>query len=647
MVTTSSVGGTTSIDGLVSGLDTTSLINSIMATERLPEQQLTKAKTASQTMVSTLQNLNSLMTTMQTAAKNFIPDTITKASTWTSTVATSSSPALATASTSDSATAGSTTFTVLSVASAGAAVSAGTVSSLTTPIASGPFVLTKGASALGLSGVDAGASLSTGAHSIQVTQSSAGASLTGSSAVSGFGAVPPAVTIDGSNNTIVYYLDGSSIPTTVTLNAGTYSPVQLAAEIARASGGAVSATTDATGHLQITTTDEGSDASIQLDGSGTANATLGLTDTTTVSHGTDGMVSLDGGPATTVTNAAAGQTLTLTNAAGGSVVATLAGGLRAGTATSTSVSVAAGATLNDVVKALNSSGAGVTANAVQVGSSAYRLQVSSTTTGAASNITLSSGAFPSGQSALGGMQELYAGTDTVLQVGTGVGAYRVTSSTTAVTGLIPGVTVTAVAADPNTPVTVGVTSDTSTMASTMSALVDAVNGVLSNIATQSKYDTTSNTGGPLVGDSMTRDLVSQLTSAIIGTSSSTAAMAGVAVTRDGTVSFDQTAFLQAYSADPSGVTAAMTQMAKALSDTADQYSSPIDGAITQRINDENNNISDYTQRISDFEDRMTLVQQNLQTQYAALETMLGDLKSQSDWLTAQISSLPSTSSSSK
>ncbi len=37
---------------------------------------------------------------------------------------------------------------------------------------------------------------------------------------------------------------------------------------------------------------------------------------------------------------------------------------------------------------------------------------------------------------------------------------------------------------------------------------------------------------------------------------------------------------------------------------------------------------------------MTLRQQTLQTQYAAMETMLGTLKSQSDWLTGQLASLP-------
>jgi flagellar hook-associated protein 2 len=74
-------------------------------------------------------------------------------------------------------------------------------------------------------------------------------------------------------------------------------------------------------------------------------------------------------------------------------------------------------------------------------------------------------------------------------------------------------------------------------------------------------------------------------------------------------------------------------------------SDPITGSITTRISNEQDSIRDYTKQIADFEDRMTLRQQTLQTQYAALETMLGKLQSQSQWLTGQLASLPSTSSS--
>ena len=83
------------IDGLISGLNTTQIISQLMQVERLPEQQLTDHKTASQTMVSSMQGLNSLFTALQTAANAFVPDSITKQSAWGSTTGTSSAPTLA------------------------------------------------------------------------------------------------------------------------------------------------------------------------------------------------------------------------------------------------------------------------------------------------------------------------------------------------------------------------------------------------------------------------------------------------------------------------------------------------------------------------------------------------------------------------
>jgi len=277
-----------------------------------------------------------------------------------------------------------------------------------------------------------------------------------------------------------------------------------------------------------------------------------------------------------------------------------------------------------------------------VSSSAYRLQLTSATTGSASDVTVSGGGL---DTALGSMQVLNAGTDTVLRVGTGPGAFDVTSSTTTVTGLLPGVTLTALRADPSTQVAVDVTSDSNGIAAKMAALVSAANAALAYIDKQSAYDADTKTGGPLVGDSMARDLRQQVTDAVIGTSANVPALSGVSVSRDGTIAFDQSAFLAAYAKDPSGVAATMTSMSQQLADVSKNASDPTTGSITTRINNEQDSIRDYTKQIADFEDRMTLRQQTLQTQYAALETALGTLQSQSQWLAGQLGSLPTTSSS--
>jgi flagellar hook-associated protein 2 len=622
------------IDGLISGLKTSTVIAQLMAVERLPKAQLVKQESGSQARITALQSLNTLFATFQTAAKGFVPDSITGLSAWTTSSATTSNSLIASALPGVDAVPGSTSFTVDSLARAGAVVSLGTVGALTTPVAGGAFLVSKGAALMGMSDLSLGAALSAGAHVVEVTQSSVGATLTGSTPLAS------STLIDGTNNEISFYRDGAGSPTTITLNAGTYTPAQLAAEVAIASAGTITGSLDDAGGLVLSTAREGSISSLQLSA---VNASLGLTDTVSVGTGVNGIVTIDGF-VNTITSAGAGDALTLSGVGTDRVISTLSGGLRAGAGTTSKIDVAAAATLSAVVTALNGSGTGVTANAVQVSAGAYRLQISSTTTGSASDVTVSSGSFPPGTSSLGELQQLSAGTDTVLHVGTGPGAFDVTSSTTSVSGLMTGVTITAVKADPATTVTINVTSDANGIADKMAAMVASANSVLSFIATKSSYDLAAKTGGPLVGDGLTADLSRRIADAVVGTSSSTPMLSGVSLSRLGPITFDKAAFLAAYAEDPAGVTSTMTTMSEQFEELSNAASNPVSGWLTERVTQEQDSLRGYTKQIAAFEDRMTLRQQALQTQYAALESMLGKLQAQSQWLTAQLASLPTFSS---
>ncbi|WP_405474728.1 flagellar cap protein FliD N-terminal domain-containing protein [Paenarthrobacter ilicis] len=55
----------TAIDGLVSGLKTTDLINSFMSVEALPQTQLKTKLAANQTIISTLQSFNTKLTALK------------------------------------------------------------------------------------------------------------------------------------------------------------------------------------------------------------------------------------------------------------------------------------------------------------------------------------------------------------------------------------------------------------------------------------------------------------------------------------------------------------------------------------------------------------------------------------------------------
>jgi flagellar hook-associated protein 2 len=446
-----------SIDGLVSGLNTSTIIAQLMQVERQPEQALVSSRTSAQSMVKTLQGLNSAFSKMQTAAAAFSPASVLDPTAWDAHTATTSDTSIATATAGSKALSGGITFAVTSVASSGSAVSAGTVSSTSAPVVDGPFTLTKG-------------------------------------------------------------------------------------------------TTD------------------------------------------------------------------------------------------TTINVAAGASLADVVTAINKSGAGVTAAAVQVAPGSYRLQMTSTTTGSATDISVAAGTFPAATSSLGDMSALSMGADTVLRVGTGPGAYDVTSPSRTVSNLLPDVTIDVAKAAPGTQVSLTVGSDTASMTAKMSALVDAANAALSYIDVNSQYDPGTKTAGSLLGNSLAGNLNRGVTSAVIGTSQKTPALFGVSVTRDGEIAFDKSAFAAAYAKDPDATKAALTAMTARLVEVGKQASDPSKGQITAQITTYNDNIKNITTRIAAFEERMTLKQQALQRQYSNLEVALGKLQSQSSWLTGQLASLPKNSS---
>jgi flagellar hook-associated protein 2 len=245
-----------------------------------------------------------------------------------------------------------------------------------------------------------------------------------------------------------------------------------------------------------------------------------------------------------VTDIARAHTL-ISSATYGSLNDIAAGGtltLTQGT-TATAVNVGSGS-LTDVVNAINNANAGYTAAAVQVGTNQYRLQVASTTTGANSAFTIS------GTGTTPAMSILTTGTDATVHVGTGAAAYDATSSTNTFSSLVSGISFTV--SKPNVSgVTISSSVDGSAVATKIQKMVDAANTVLSYINTQSAYDTSTQTGGALLGETTVQSLQQNILSAV-----STAGAAGVHVTRDGTLTFDQTEFTTAYKANPAKVAAA-------------------------------------------------------------------------------------------
>src|SRR6185437_12197402 len=115
----------TSVSGLISGLDTSSIITQLMQIEAEPQTALKTTLTNTQTAITSYQDLNTKFKALLTSAQN-----LTNPATWGARTATSSDASVA-ASATASALTGSVTFTVNQLASAQSVISAASTSSLT------------------------------------------------------------------------------------------------------------------------------------------------------------------------------------------------------------------------------------------------------------------------------------------------------------------------------------------------------------------------------------------------------------------------------------------------------------------------------------------------------------------------------------
>ncbi len=616
----------TSIDGLISGLSTTNTISQLMSVERLSQNRLTAKRTANDSLVGIYQQLNSRMLAMKDGGA-----ALRSAAGWQATRATTSDVTIATATTSSTAPAGNLTFRVDRLATTHSLVSSNSVSSTNAVVATpNSHYLVSAASALGVSNLTSSNDLALGSHTITVTQSSAGAKATSTT-------LGNSVTL-GAGETIEIATDGSTSTTqTNTLTAGTYSRSALTDMVTAASGGSLRANFTNDGRLELATTREGSAAQLAITG-GTALASLGLSVSGAATSGIDAIVTV-GAQSTTITDLSSGTVVSLAAPTAGSINATLSGGLRMGTAKAVNVDLGNGE-LTTVTDAINTAAVGFRATTVQVSPGTYRLQLAATATGERGRITADTTIF---DVAFGGMQTLSAAVDAQLTVGSGPAAYVVTSSENKAE-VLPGVTVALLKAAPTTDVTINVTSDASALATKVQTLVESVNGALNYITSQSRYDTTTKKGGPLLGDSTSRALQRQVYDAF-GTIGGGAAALGITLGKEANINFDQAKFIAAYQADPAGVQAAFTNattgFAARVETIGKAATDSVSGLLTTTIAGGQELSKNLTTQISSWDTRLALREASLRRMFSNLEVSLGRIQTQSNRLAGELNRLQS------
>jgi flagellar hook-associated protein 2 len=287
-----------------------------------------------------------------------------------------------------------------------------------------------------------------------------------------------------------------------------------------------------------------------------------------------------------------------------------------------------------VAAAINAASLGVRASVVTTDQGPV-LQLAATTSGSAAAFTVSgSDATPN---------VAVAGVNAQITIGDpAAGGYTASSATNTFANVVSGVTFTVSRLQAG--VTISVSSDATQLADKMQSFVDAANAALTEIGTQTGYNTAAKTKSPLAGNFTVRQLQQNLLSAVSNGQVGYGSFKPLGVSLDGAgkLAFDREAFLASYQADPAATQAAVaTGVASQLHAVAKKATDPTIGTITQSIQSRNDTVRTLSSQIDNWDVRLVSRRSSLQRQYSGLEVALSRLKNQSSWLSGQIASLPS------
>ena len=335
--------------------------------------------------------------------------------------------------------------------------------------------------------------------------------------------------------------------------------------------------------------------------------------------------------------------------------------------TPVTVHLAAGSTVNQAVAAINSAGAGVGASLVNTGTGANPFQVVLTAeaTGTIHGFTLAETDGSGPLSALG-FSVLTAAADARVKVD-GVTLVRPSNDITinvfsasanpvtdGVSGAVTGAS----------PTFVQVTRDTAQVKQKIAGLVAAYNDlqkILNTVSDASSSDKTI--GGSLVSDSMVARIRNQARSLVTGPSSSAATAVnafrdmGIAIQLDGMLEADDVKLQSALDTKYTDVVKALTanisnpsvsyatkrglagDAVKILTALTDTNVSTAKGAIFSSMNGAKSKIKTYTDDLAKLETRMAAVQKRYIQQFAIMDSIVGQVKSQQTGLTSTFAGL--------
>lgn len=225
------------------------------------------------------------------------------------------------------------------------------------------------------------------------------------------------------------------------------------------------------------------------------------------------------------------------------------------------------------------------------------------------------------------------------------------SSTNTVTDVVDNVSIT-LKSTSDDPVTLSITEDSGSLKQKVTQFVTAYNTLYSSFAKLRSYDASSKAAGPMLGDALLRGIESQigldLSNPVAGVTGDYKTLASLGITRqtDGTLKVDSSKLDQALNNDRTSVAKVFggdNGVAARLSNDLTNILKD-GGAIDARTDSLNATLKKVQDDSDALDARMLVLQQRYTKQYTALDALLTQMQSTSNYLSSQLASLPGGSS---
>lgn len=306
-----------------------------------------------------------------------------------------------------------------------------------------------------------------------------------------------------------------------------------------------------------------------------------------------------------------------------------------------------GSTLAELRTAINDADAGVTASIVAGADGKQYLVLTSDETGVDSTIKLSG--------ATGGLTTLnhdplgvtsFTEIDPAQNSKAYLDGIEISGTSNTIEDAITGVDITlkkthALLTDTTT-VTVG--PDTEGMKTKAQSFVTAWNSFNTLVKSLTKYDATTGTASTLTGDSTVTSMANRLRDTLFSSPSGVSTTypylsdLGITLQTDGSLSLDSTKFSSAVSANLTAVSGTMTAFGAAFKTLTDSYVNST-GVIKTKTSSLTSTISLFDKRITALELQLTAIEKRYRAQYTALDALMGQLQTQSTYLSQQLANL--------